>query len=163
MKLRVTFCGAVMVLGLTACGSDSAPPAAGSTSATSIAEADTDTDMPSAGAASAACGDKTIPRPAAAGKLPAGFPIVPGWAGTETVTQGKTLVVRGVVRGDPDEIVEVRDAAVQKLTPRGYSRTGGDHEPAFEADVDFTGPHSGNINVRALCQGYLVVTYTFEQ
>jgi len=95
--------------------------------------------------------------------LPSGVPTVAGWRATETVRQGKTLVLRGALGGDPPDIVGVRDAAIGKLTAVGYVRTGGDEEPGFEAEADFTGLHSGSLNVRALCRDYLVVTYTFEQ
>ena len=45
----------------------------------------------------------------------------------------------------------------------GYKKTGSDEEPGFEADGDFEGPAAGNLNVKTLCQGNLVVTYTFNQ
>jgi hypothetical protein len=88
---------------------------------------------------------------------------VNGWAATESLTQGRTLALRGAVRGGLEEIVVVRDAALRKIIASGYTKTGSDQEPGFEADADFNGPHPGNINVKALCRDYLVVTYTFEQ
>ena len=187
MNARMAVCAAFVALTLASCGSNSAPQSGGRTGSLSIsgasadtdlpstgaASADTDlpstgaasadTDLPSTGAASAACGDKIAPDRAAARMLPSGFPTVAGWSATEAVRQGKTLVLRGAVGGDPPDIVDIRDAAVAKLTAVGYVRTGGDQEPGFEADADFTGSHPGNINVRALCRDYLVVTYTFEQ
>jgi hypothetical protein len=162
LNLRVTLSAAFLAMGLAACHSSSAPPAAGPT-APSTPNSTTDSDMPSTGAASMACGDKTSANPAVAQKVPPGFPTVAGWVGTDALTQGRTVVLRGAVKGDPDEIVQARDAAVGKLTAAGYARTGGDEEPGFEADADFTGPHSGNINVRALCRDYLVVTYTLAE
>jgi hypothetical protein len=161
LKLLVTVFAAFIAVSLAACGSSSAPRSTATGSTSSSSEAD-DTNTPTR-AASAACGDKTTPRAAVSAKLPAGFPTVAGWAATQAVSQGKTLVLRGAVKGDSDEIVEVRDAAVARLTAAGYRRTAGDEEPGFEADADFTGPHSGNINVRALCRDNLVVTYSFAQ
>jgi hypothetical protein len=174
MSIRRALCVCV-ALTLAACGSNSAPQGGGRTDSLSNsgASADTDlastgpasadTDLASTGAASATCGDKITPDGAAARMLPSGFPVVPGWSATEAVRQGKTLVLRGVVGGEPPDIMDVRDAAIAKLTAVGYVRTGGDEESGFEADADFTGSHPGSINVRALCRDYLVVTYTFEQ
>lgn len=180
--------GAVLCLGLVACGSTSTAPTAtsttpspaGSASATptgsaaptaSASAADTAgpsasaspkyPDQPSAATAAAGCGARTTPNAAAAGKLPKGFPVVPGWTPTTSVTQGSTVAVRGVVHGLPSAIVLVRDGAFAKVLRAGYRKTGSDQEPGFEADGDFEGPHMGNINVKTLCKGYLVVTYTF--
>ena len=164
MNIRMAVCAAFVALTLASCGSNSAPQSGGRTgSLPSTGAASADTDLPSTGAASAACGKKITPDAAATRMLPSGFPTVAGWSATEAVRQGKTLVLRGAVGGDPPDIVDVRDAAIAKLTAVGYVRTGGDQEPGFEADADFTGSHPGNINVRALCRDYLVVTYTFEQ
>ena len=161
MRVLLAVSGALVALSLTACGRSTSPRAA-ATGSTSQSEPVADTDMPTTGPASVGCSDKTTPDPAAAQKVPRGFPTVAGWVATEAVTQGKTLLVRGSVKGDPDEIGHVRDAAVAKLTAAGYKRSGGDEEPGFEADADFTGPHDGNINVRALCRDYLLVSYTIE-
>lgn len=164
MNIRTAVYAAFAVLTLASCGSNSAAQGGGRTgSSPSTGAASADNDLPSTGAASAACGDKITPDAAAARLLPSGFPTVAGWSATEAVRQGKTLVLRGAVGGDPPDIVNVRDAAIAKLTAGGYVRTGGDQEPGFEADADFTGSHPGNINIRALCRDYLVVTYTFEQ
>lgn len=163
MNIRTAVCAAFVVLTLASCGSTPAPQGGGTTGSSAISGASADTDLPSTGAASAACGDKITSDAAAARMLPSGFPTVARWSATEAVRQGKTLVLRGAVGGDPPDIVDVRDAAIAKLTAVGYVRTGGDEESGFEADADFTGSHPGNVNVRALCRDYLVVTYTFEQ
>jgi hypothetical protein len=164
MNIRMAVCAALVVLTLASCGSsNSAPQGGGTTGSLSTSGASADTDLPSTGAASAACGDKITPDAAAARMLPSGFPTVAGWSATEAIRQGKTLVLRGAVGGDSPGIVDVRDAAIAKLTAVGYVRAGGDEEPGFEADADFTGSHPGNVNVRALCRDYLVVTYAFEQ
>ena len=162
MNIRMALCVCVAMT-LAACGSNSASQGGGRTGSLSTSGESADTDLPSTGAASAACGDKITPDTAAARMLPSGVPTVAGWRATETVRQGKTLVLRGALGGDPPDIVGVRDAAIGKLTAVGYVRTGGDEEPGFEAEADFTGLHSGSLNVRALCRDYLVVTYTFEQ
>ncbi len=180
--------GAVLCLGLVACGSTSTAPTAasgtpspaGSASATptgSAAPTATTSgggtpvpsasaspkypDQPSAATAAAGCGARTTPNAAVAGKPPKGFPVVTGWTPTTSVTQGSTVAVRGVVRGVPSAIVLIRDGAFAKVIKAGYRKTGSDQEPGFEADGDFQGPHMGNINVKTLCKGYLVVTYTF--
>lgn len=109
------------------------------------------------------CGEQTTLHADVQKKLPAGFPAPDGWVANQALTQGKTLVLRGAVPGDPPDIVSVRDAALKKLTSGGYTVTGSDQEPGSEADADFSGPHPGNINVKALCRNYLVVSLTFEQ
>ncbi|MDP9102248.1 MAG: hypothetical protein M3N21_08915 [Actinomycetota bacterium] len=118
-------------------------------------------DQPGAAAATAPCAGKVTPNASVAAKLPQGFPVLAGWTGTEAVTQGKTTAVRGVVAGAPGAIVTDRDTVFTQIKAAGYQVTGSDQEPGFEADGDFTGPHPGNINVKLLCQGHLLVTYTF--
>ena len=131
MNIRMALCvGAVLTL--ASCGSNSAPQGGGTTRSLSTSGASADTDLPSTGAASAACGDKITPDAAAARMLPSGFPTIAGWSATGAVRQGKTLVLRGAVGGDPPDIVDVRDAAIAKLAAVGYVRTGGDQEPGFE-------------------------------
>jgi hypothetical protein len=162
MSLREMVFVVSMAATLAACGSGSGPGPA-STVDPSASEGVPSGSAPSARAASAACGDEITPHPGVVQKLPTGFPTVNGWAATQAVTQGKTIALRGAVMGGPDDIVRVRDAALEKITASGYTRAGSDQEPGFEADADFSGPHAGNINVKALCLDYLVVTYTFEQ
>jgi hypothetical protein len=162
MSIRMILRATIAALILTSCGSGSAPRPA-DTAGTATSGSVTDTDAPSAGPASAACGDEITPRPGVAQKIPSGVPIIDGWAATAAITQGKTLALRGAVKGGPDDIIDVRDAAIKKLTASGFGKAGSDGEPGFEADADFTGPHAGSINVKALCRDYLVVTYTFEQ
>jgi hypothetical protein len=115
------------------------------------------------GAASEPCGTKSALNQKAASQVPKGFVTVAGWTAISAATQGKTLVLKGAVPGDPHDIVSERDKAFTAITAAGYTKSGGDDEPGAEADGDFTGPQSGNINVRALCQDHLVVTYTFNQ
>jgi hypothetical protein len=136
--------------------------AAGSAAGTAAASGDEDSDAPAESASAADCGTRTTPHPQLAARLPAGFPTVAGWSATEVVSQGQTRAVRGVVAGAAKNIAAVRDAAVARIIAAGYSRTGSDQEPGFEADADFNGPHQGNINVRALCRGFLVLTYTIQ-
>jgi hypothetical protein len=157
---------AVLLGGLLAgCGSSEArdpASAGGSASAASSTTAGEDTDAPAESASAAACGAKTTARPQLGAQLPAGFATVAGWTPSELVSQGKTRAVRGFLRGDADDIAAVRDAAVARIVAAGYLKTGSDQEPGFEADADFTGPHQGNINVRSLCQGFLLLTYTIQ-
>jgi hypothetical protein len=122
-----------------------------------------DPDSPSTGGASVVCGGVLTPQAGAAKQIPKTFPTLDGWAATRAVTQGKTLAVSGAIQGRPEEIVDVRDKVIKKLTDSGYTRTGADQEPGFEAEADFAGPHSGNVTVKPLCRDHLAVTYTFEQ
>lgn len=107
------------------------------------------------------CGALIAPNAEAAAKLPAGFPTVAGFVATYTVTQGKTVLVRGAVAGRPSDIVAERDRGLATIRAQGYQVTGSDQEPGFEADGDFTGPHPGDINVKTLCKHYLEVNYSF--
>jgi hypothetical protein len=76
------------------------------------------------------------------------------------VDQGQTRAVRGVLRGEPADLVRVRDTAASQITGSGYTKTGSDEEPGFEAEAEFEGPSEVNLNVKPLCRGYLVLTYT---
>ena len=93
---------------------------------------------------------------------PAGFPTVAGFIPIFSATEGSSTLIRGAVPGVPSQIPVVRDTGFAKIQAKGYTVTGHDQEPGFEADGDFTGPHPGNINVKTLCSHYLVVTYTFS-
>jgi hypothetical protein len=163
MNLRAAASVGFAALTLAGCGGGSGPGSPTTKVASTPTGVPTDSAHSTAGAASAACGDEITPHPGVARKLPNGFPTVTGWAATQAVMQGKTVALRGAVRGSPDDIVRVRDAAIHKITAAGYTEAGSDQEPGFEADADFDGPHAGNINVKALCRDYLVVIYTFEQ
>ena len=118
-------------------------------------------DQPNAAAATAPCGSKITPDSSVAAKLPKGFPVLTGWTGTSAVTQGTTTAIHGAVKATPAQITTLRDTVFTQIKGAGYKVTGSDQEPGFEADGDFTGPHPGNINVKLLCQDYLLVTYTF--
>ncbi len=118
-------------------------------------------DQPNAAAANAPCGSKITPDGSVAAKLPKGFPVLSGWTGTSAVTQGKTTAIHGAVKGTPTQISTLRDTVFTQIRAAGYTVTGSDQEPGFEADGDFKGPNPGNINVKLLCKDYLLVTYTF--
>jgi hypothetical protein len=172
MKFPMTSSITILALSLAGCGgtaktqSGSASGSASSSAsggATTGSDRSANSDTPSGGAPSATCGEAATPHPSVARQLPAGFLTVAGWTATEAVTQGKTQAIRGVVVGNAENIVAVRDAAVAAIASAGYTKTGSDQEPGAEADADFSGPYQGNINVRALCRGYLVVTYTIEK
>ena len=153
---------------MAACSNSSTPAAAPSAAASTAAAttaAPTATpkypDQPNAAAATAPCDGKITSDPAVAAKLPKGFPVLTGWTGTSSVTQGKTTAIHGVVKATPAQISTLRDTVFTQIKNAGYKVTGSDQEPGFEADGDFSGPNPGNINVKLLCQDYLLVTYTF--
>ena len=158
-------------LGLAGCSGndDTKATAAATVSASAAASVPAPTaspkygDEPTAATATEPCGAKTVLNAAAASALPKAFPVVTGWQASSTVTQGKTVAVSGFVTGAPAAITVVRDEAFTKIIAAGYTKTGSDEEPGFEADGDFTGPVAGNLNVKTLCQGNLLVTYTFNQ
>jgi hypothetical protein len=123
-------------------------------------KADTDADP---GDATKACdADALTADPDAAAALPAGFPTVSGFTAISKVTQGSTVAIKGAITGGPDDLPTVRDTGIKLLEAAGYKEGDHDQEAGAEADGDFTGPHNGNINVRNLCKGHLVVTYTLN-
>jgi hypothetical protein len=164
VKMSVVGTAVLLALTLVSCGGTSDPestPTSGSTStASSPAETDTDTDTTSS---AAACGEQTTPHPELARQLPAGFPTVAGWSATGVVTQGHTRAVQGVLRGEAADLVRVRDTAASQIVAAGYTRTGSDEEPGFEAEAEFEGPHEVSIKIKPLCRGYLALTYTVRQ
>jgi hypothetical protein len=156
---------AVLALTLAACGGagapESAPGSGRSSSAGSAAE--TDATSTSASTSSPACAGQTAPHPELARQLPAGFPTVAGWTATQVQTQGQTRAVQGVLRGEVAELVRIRDTAADRIAAAGYTRTGSDEEPGFEAEAELEGPHEVSIKVKPLCRGYLALTYTVRQ
>jgi hypothetical protein len=152
---------AVLALTLVSCssaGDRRSTPSSGSSPTSSPAETDADSTS-----SAAACGEQTTPHPELARQLPAGFPTVAGWSATEVVNQGQTRAVQGVLRGEAADLVRVRDTAASQLAAAGYTRSGSDEEPGFEAEAEFEGPHEVGIKVKPLCRGYLALTYTVRQ
>jgi hypothetical protein len=155
---------------LTACGSNSTSgsgtgtDAGTSSAAAGLASASgSDSDEPTGSASPGACTETAPARPGITGQLPAGFPTVAGWIPTGAVSQGQTKAIRGLVPGGVDDLVSVRDAAVDRLNTAGYRKADSDQEPGYEAEADFTGPQEGNIKVRPCGRNHLLVIYTIHQ
>jgi hypothetical protein len=159
MRMSAVGTAVVLVLTLAGCGgADRQPVPATARASTANSPAET-----GATSSAAACEGRTAPHPERARQLPPGFPTVAGWTATEVASQGQTRAVRGVLRGEATDLVRVRDTAARQITSAGYTKTGSDEEPGFEAEAEFEGPREVNINVKPLCRGYLVLTYTVRR
>jgi hypothetical protein len=165
---------AVLGLALAGCGTnaDQAPEAASGLSGIAASPTPSPSGLSgsppgaapgTAGAAEAACGQQTAPRPDLARQLPTGLPTVTGWQPVTVATQGRTREVSGVLRGEVADLVTVRDNAADELVNSGYEQTGSDEEVGYEAEAEFEGPHEVRIKVKPLCRDYLVLTYTVRQ
>jgi hypothetical protein len=111
--------------------------------------------------ANKSCADLDKPTPGAT--LPAGFTLPDGQRLLNVQTTGKTSVVFASVDGDRDSLVDVRDVIVAELEKAGYTKTGADQEPTFEADATVSKDGvDDTVNVRPLCSGRLVVRYTIH-
>ncbi|HEV2886555.1 MAG TPA: hypothetical protein VGX49_06570 [Jatrophihabitans sp.] len=164
MRLSSVVVAAVLGLALAGCDSAADPESeASQVRGTTSSPVASGTDAPSGEATGAACGQQTAPHPELARQLPAGLPTVAGWQPTEVVNQGQTREVRGVLPGEAADLVAVRDSAASEIVGAGYSSTGSDEEPGFEAEAEFEGPQEVNIKVKPLCRGYLVLSYTVRQ
>jgi hypothetical protein len=162
MGMSAAVSAVILALTLVGCGSASDPESTPSSGASATASSPAETDADSTTSA-AACGEQTTPHPELARQLPAGFPTVAGWSATEVVNQGRTRAVQGVLPGEAADLVRVRDTAASQITVTGYSKTGSDEEPGFEAEAEFEGPHEVSIKVKPLCRGDLALTYTVRQ
>lgn len=101
--------------------------------------------------------------PTAGATLPSGFALPTGQKLLKVQTTGKTAVVFASVAGGRKDLVAARDKVVADLQSAGYTKTGADQEPTFEADA--TVSRSGaddTVNVRPLCSGRIVVRYTLH-
>jgi hypothetical protein len=101
--------------------------------------------------------------PSGSSTLPTGFTLPSGQKLLTVQTTGKTSVIFASLPGTRADLVKIRDRVEQQLVSAGYTVTGGDQEPTFEAD----GTMSKNgvddtINVRPLCSGKAVVRYTIH-
>jgi hypothetical protein len=127
--------------GLTACGEDGRS----ATSVTPVA--------PGKGA----CGPLPSADPSA--ELPGDLPALADQVLYRTSTQGKTVIVFGVVpQGD---FVAVRDDLVTSLTAAGWTIDGTDQE-SVEAEAQFskdTPTTTGTVKVEPLCTGHVTVRY----
>jgi len=101
--------------------------------------------------------------PSGSPTLPPGFTLPTGQKLLNVQTTGKTSVVFASVAGSRSDLVAIRDRVAQELAATGYTVTGRDQEPTFEADATIS--KSGvddTINVRPLCSGRVVVRYTIH-
>lgn len=108
-------------------------------------------------------GCKTLPTADPSATLPAGFPAVDGQVLYEPSTQGKTVIVFGLVH--ESSFVEVRDSYVDKLKAGGWTIDGTDQE-SVEAEAQFSKSpplQAGTIKVEPLCTGYVTVRYKLSQ
>jgi hypothetical protein len=112
--------------------------------------------------ASRPCGD--LLSPSASTTLPAGlaFAVPSGRTLLDVSSQGKTVIVTVLVKGDRDDLVDLRDEAVEDLKRQGYTARGTDQEPTYEAEGEFSGKAEGTINVQPLCEGYDKIRYKFN-
>ena len=82
---------------------------------------------------------------------------VPAPSGSATAydysNQGKTQVWFFALNGSPDDLASLRDAYDTQLTGKGYKIEGTDQEEGAEAESEFSGPHEGTTNFKALCSG----------
>jgi hypothetical protein len=95
--------------------------------------------------------------------LPSGFTLPSGQKLLNVQTAGKTSVIFASLPGTRSDLVSIRDSVEQAMVANGYTVTGGDQEPTFEADgtVSKNGADD-TINVRPLCSGRVVVRYTIH-
>lgn len=174
MKLSVVIRTAVLGLALAGCGGNSNQPsdtasgissavASASQSSSGLSNSPSGGPSGTAGAAQAACGQQTAPRPDLIRQLPADFPILIGWQPTKVTNQGQTREVSGVLRGQVGDLVTVRDNAADELVSSGYDQTGSDEEVGHEAEAEFEGPQEVSIKVKPLCRDYLVLSYTVRR
>lgn len=72
-------------------------------------------------------------------------------------SQGKTQVWFFALDGSADNLASLRDSYDNQLTGKGYKIEGTDQEEGAEAESEFSGPHDGTTNFRALCTGKVVL------
>jgi hypothetical protein len=105
----------------------------------------------------------SLDAPSGTTTLPNGFTLPSGQKLLNVQTTGKTSVIFASLPGTRADLVKIRDQVEQELVTAGYTVTGGDQEPTFEADgtVSKNGVDD-TINVRPLCSGRVVVRYTIH-
>lgn len=77
-------------------------------------------------------------------------------------TQGKTTLVVASTAGTRQDVVMVRDAVVAELKKAGFTQTGTDQEPGYEAEAQLSGTADASVKVRPLCEGRIEVRYTIR-
>jgi hypothetical protein len=101
--------------------------------------------------------------PSGSSTLPTGFTLPSGQKLLTVQTTGKTSVIFASLPGTRADLVTIRDQVEQDLVKDGYTVTGGDQEPTFEADATVSKNGADDtINVRPLCSGRVVVRYTIH-
>lgn len=78
-------------------------------------------------------------------------------------TQGKTTLVVTSTAGTREDVVQVRDEVVTQLAAAGFTRTGTDQEPGYEAEAQLSGTADASVKVRPLCEGRLEIRYTIRR
>ena len=105
----------------------------------------------------------TLDQPKGNPTLPAGFTLPTGQKLLNVQTTGKTTVIFASLPGTRADLVAIRDRVEREMVRNGYTVTGGDQEPTFEADgVISKNDVDDTINVRPLCSGKAVVRYTIH-
>ncbi len=107
-----------------------------------------------------ACGSLDTPKAGVA--LPPGVELPEGLKLLDVVTQGRTVLVLSSQAGTREQVVQVRDELVDKLVAAGFTRTGTDQEPGYEAEAQLGGRGDGSLRVRPLCQDRLEVRLTLR-
>ena len=107
-----------------------------------------------------ACGTLDTPRPGVA--APSGLTVPDGLKLLSVASQGKTTLVVTSTEGRRQDVVKVRDRIVQDLAAQGWTRSGTDQEPGYEAEAQFSGKVDGSLKVRPLCQDRLEVRLTIR-
>lgn len=110
-----------------------------------------------------ACAGLDQPASGAPAVLPLGLPLSAGETVLRVTTQGKTTIAFAKTSGGRDDIVSVRDGVLRDLKGAGYTVTGTDQEPGYEAEAQLGGQHKGTLKVSPLCTGLLQVRYKIEQ
>jgi hypothetical protein len=106
------------------------------------------------------CG--TLDTPEAGVTLPVALALPEDQKLLRVQTQGKTTVVFTSTAGGRDEIVAVRDKVLDLLKARGFTVTGTDQEPGYEAEAELSGIVDGTLRVKPLCTGRLEIRYKIE-
>ena len=109
-----------------------------------------------------ACGTLDTPKGSTAIPGSLGFTL-PGFLHVNSVeTQGKTVIINASGAGGRADLVKLRDAVLDDIVKQGFTKSGTDQEPTYEAEASFKGKISGAIRVRPLCTGRDEGRYTFR-
>ena len=105
----------------------------------------------------------TLDQPTGSPTAPTGFTVPSGQKLLNVQATGKTRVVFASLPGTRADLVRIRDQVAKELGSAGYTVSGTDQEPTFEADASLTkGGVEDTINVRPLCSGRVVVRYVLH-